>query len=87
MYQTILTSGGTLNSQEILEDVQNMSLRYLLPGTNQYAAADTIPAAGWNDVTAVNIDLNLLGQGNTGTDGNPIERRVIQVASLRNRNP
>jgi type IV pilus assembly protein PilW len=85
LYQSVLGANGGLTAQEIVPNVQAMALTYLLPGANSYVAAGEVPAARWNEVLAVRIVLTLQGEGNTGTDGAPITRDLIQVVSLRNR--
>lgn len=85
LYQSVLGANGGLTPQEIVPDVQAMTLTYLLPGANGYVAAGAVPAARWNEVLAVHIVLTLQGQGNTGTNGAPITRQLIQTVSLRNR--
>ena len=78
--------GGTVNTQEVVEGVRDMTLTYLLAGGNQYVDAATV-GNNWANVTAVRVVLDLDSEDRVGTDGNPLTRQVIQVASLRNRNP
>lgn len=85
LFQTVLMQNGALNAQEIVPGVQAMDLTYLLPGAVNYVAAGAVPAARWGEVLAVRMTLTLASEENTGTDGNPIARQLVQVASLRNR--
>lgn len=85
LYQALLTPNGAVNPQELIPGVSAMNLQYLLPGANDYVTADLVPAANWGDVLAVRMTLTLLSDENTGTDGQPIQRQLVQVASLRNR--
>ena len=85
LYQALLTPNGVVNPQELIPGVVAMNLEYLLPGANNYVAAGGVPAANWRDVLAVRMTLTLRSDENTGTDGQPIRRQLVQVASLRNR--
>lgn len=85
LYQALLTPSGVVNAQELIPGVSAMNLEYLLPGANTYVAANLVPAANWGDVLAVRMTLTLQSDENTGTDGQPIRRQLVQVASLRNR--
>ena len=78
--------GGNVNTQEVVEGVRDMTLTYLLAGGNQYVDAATV-GNNWANVTAVRVVLDLDSEDRIGTDGNPLTRQFIQVASLRNRNP
>jgi type IV pilus assembly protein PilW len=86
LYQSVLTTGGTVVEQEVAEGVQNMTLTYLLPGATSYVNAAGV-GARWNEVTAVKIVLTLAGQDRDGTDDNALSRQLTHVATLRNRNP
>lgn len=85
LYQALLTPNSVVQPQELIPGVTAMNLEYLLPGANNYVAAGLVPAASWADVRAVRMTLTLLSNENTGTDGQPIRRQLVQVASLRNR--
>lgn len=84
LYQAVL-GGSTVTPQEVAEGVTNMVIEYLPAGGVNYVPASAI--GDWADVTSVRITLTLQTAENVGTDGAPVERQVIQVASLRNRNP
>ena len=87
LYQVRLV-GGAPQMQEIVEGVTGMTVTYLLDGAATYVPAAAVTAAArWPDVTAARIQLTLQSPDSVGTDGNPITRQVIQVSSLRNRNP
>ncbi|WP_447940293.1 PilW family protein [Pseudoxanthomonas mexicana] len=85
LYQALLTPNGVVTPQELIPGVSAMNLEYLLPGANNYVAANLVPAANWGDVLAVRMTLTLQSDESTGTDGQPIRRQLVQVASLRNR--
>lgn len=85
LYQALLGPGGVVNSQEIIPGVAAMNLEYLVRGANTYVAAGLVPPARWGDVLAVRMTLTMQSAENTGTDGQPIQRQLVQVASLRNR--
>ena len=89
LYQSHLRGGATaaVQNDEIIDGVTNMAVTYLLRGAADYGAASTVGAANWGNVIAMRIDLTLVSEDNVGTDGNPLQRHLIQVASLRNRNP
>lgn len=86
LYQGVLTNGGVVTDQEVVEGIRDMTLTYLVRGANGYVDA-TVVGAQWNDVVAVNINLVMEGTDRVGTDGNPLQRQLNHVATLRNRNP
>ena len=85
LYQVRMVAGAP-QMQEIVEGVTDMTVTYLLNDGDQYVAAATV-GTRWPDVVAARIELTLESPDRVGTDGNPITRQVIQVSSLRNRNP
>lgn len=85
LYQVRL-AGGVPQLQEIVEGVTGMQVLYLLEGATTYVSAGAVGPL-WADVIAARIELALESPESVGTDGNPIRRQVIQVSSLRNRNP
>ena len=89
LYQSHLSGGAAASiiNDEIAEGVQNMTISYLLRGANGYVPATAVGAANWGNVLSMRIELALQSTDSVGTDGAPITRRLIQVASLRNRNP
>lgn len=87
LYQSALqNNAGTpvVINQEVLEGVQNMQITYLSSGAASYVPAASV--GDWGQVVSVRIVLTLTSMENVGTDGNPIERQLIQTVSLRNRN-
>ena len=84
LYQTRLGGAG-VTAEEVVEGVSGMTLEYLLRGANNYVSAGAV--GNWADVVSVRAILTLQSPDRVGTDGNPITRQVIQVASIRNRNP
>lgn len=85
LYQARLAGGG-VQAQEVAEGVQNLQALYLLRNGTDYVSAATVSATanGWSNVMAVRIQLTI--DGPERTEGNPVRREMIQVASLRNRN-
>ncbi|MGV8932662.1 MAG: prepilin-type N-terminal cleavage/methylation domain-containing protein [Luteimonas sp.] len=87
LYQSHLRGGNPagVTNDEIAEGAQNMTITYLLRGGNDYVPA--VAVGDWGNVLSMRIELALQSTDSVGTDGAPITRRLIQVASLRNRNP
>lgn len=85
LFQSRLVDGSTQN-EEIARGVQNMQITYLMSGGTDYVSAATVSGAanGWANVIAARIELTL--QGTEQIDGNLTNRRLIHIASLRNRN-
>lgn len=77
-----------VQSDEVAEGVQDMQLSYLVEGASQYVEAASVAAGDWtsNRVTAMRIDLTLVGNEPVGTDGSPLQRRLTHVVTIRNRN-
>jgi type IV pilus assembly protein PilW len=91
LYRSSLrNTGGVLGIQqdEITEGVRDMELTYLVDGAAQYVDASSVAASDWtsNNVIAMRIDLTLIGNEPVGTDGSPLQRRLIHVVTIRNRN-
>jgi type IV pilus assembly protein PilW len=86
LYQARYQAGGVV-TQEIVEGVTGMTTSYLLNGANSYVGAAAVGTAGWPDVIAIRVELDFESEDAVGTDGQPLRREIIQVASLRNRNP
>lgn len=87
LYQQVATANGTVTTQEVAEGVTNLSVLYLIEGQSSYQAASAIAADAWDEVIAARITLQLASIERTGTDGQAIQRQLIHVVSLRNRNP
>lgn len=85
LYQARLTSAGPV-VQEVVEGVTAMDFEYLLDGGNSYVPAATV-GTNWPAVRSVRISMTFVGEPNTGTGGVALQRTLVQVASLRNRNP
>lgn len=88
LYRSILVNTGgvpTVENSEVTEGVQNLQITYLLPGDTTYRPAGGI-GTRWNEVLAARIEVTLDGEERIGTDGNPIRRQLVHVATLRNRN-
>ncbi|MCS3848980.1 type IV pilus assembly protein PilW [Xanthomonas arboricola] len=87
LYQQIATANGSITTQEVAEGVTNLSVLYLVSGRTSYQAASTIGAGEWSSVTAARITMSLSSEDVSGTDGEAVVRQLINVVSLRNRNP
>jgi type IV pilus assembly protein PilW len=85
LYQMRMAA-GVPQLQEVVDGVTGMDVQYLLNGAADYVNSAAV-GTRWPDVLAVRIELTLESPEAVGTDGNPITRQVIQIASLRNRNP
>ncbi|MBR0564602.1 PilW family protein [Azoarcus sp. L1K30] len=83
----------TVVATEVVENVTDMQLLYKTRdpaksgGTNDYVAAGSI--TDWSDVVAVNVELTFVSTDKISTAaGRPaLERKLVQVATLRNRAP
>ncbi len=84
LYQTLLTGSG-VTTQEVAEGVNTLGITYLLNGAANYVGAGAV-GGNWANVIAARIDMRLEGTPNTGTGGTPVERELVHVVSLRNRN-
>lgn len=93
LYRTGMGTGNN-GPQEIAEGVTDMQLEYLLKTTatdtlaGNWAAATSV--TNWTDkaddlVVAVRLTLTLQTLNNVGTNGQPLQRQLIHVTSLRNR--
>ncbi len=85
LYQQVATGNGTVTTQEVADGVTNLSVLYLVSGQTAYQAADAV--ADWSTVTSARITLSLAGTDKVGANDEVIERQLIHVVSLRNRNP
>ena len=79
---------GTVN-EEVAEGVTNIQTSFLMAGANEYVGVAGV--TNWAAVTSLRITLTLQSTGSDGeerigTDGQPIERQLVHVVSLRNRN-
>ena len=91
LYRSSLrNTAGVLGIQrdEITEGVRDMELTYLVEGADQYVDAASVAASDWasDNVIAMRIDLMLIGNEPVGTDGSPLQRRLVHVVTIRNRN-
>lgn len=86
LYQS-RTTGGAVTNEEVIEGVTGMEITYLMRGGTVYVdATDVNVADAWDDVIAARVELTLESQENVGVDGERLDRQLIQVATLRNRN-
>nr|WP_283161606.1 PilW family protein [Xanthomonas nasturtii] len=87
LFQQVATANGTVTTQEVAEGVKNLGLLYLVNGKASYQAASTLSVSDWANVTAARITLSISNaEGSVGAEGG-IERQLIHIVSLRNRNP
>lgn len=82
---------NVIDTQEIAEGVQDLSLTYLSNGGAGYVDATTV-GANWAGVVAVKADLNMAGTEGAlserevqGTDGEALNRWTSNIVNLRNR--
>ena len=81
----LVNTAGTLSlaEDEIVANVDDMDLSYLISGAASYVAAAAVPAASWSKVVAVRIQLHMTGVDRV--DGAPVERTLEHVVAVRNR--
>lgn len=90
LYQIVVQNVGAVPTpsapQEITENVDDMQIRYLLPGSSTFVTAATVNAAGrWAEVQAVQLNITLKGVDKVGTDASQVSRTLRHIVSLRNR--
>lgn len=85
-YSTLRNDGGTLTitNDEVATGVDNMQITYLVAGQASYIDATAV-GTRWKDVLAVRIEITLKGDDRIA-EGKLLERKLVHVASLRNRN-
>lgn len=73
-------------AQEVVPDVQDMQLQYIVAGVDNYVDASSI--TNWNSVTAIRISLTLVGPDTgattSGEQTQRLTRTVSHVVNLRN---
>ena len=83
-----LDGGGnviTTAPAEIVRNVTEMDIAYLLSGGTSFVSAATV-AGNWGNVTAIQVTLKLESTSqNAGTGSVPITRTFVSTTSLRNR--
>lgn len=84
LYQS-RTAGGAVSNEEVVEGVSGMEIRYLMRGGTAYVDAGSV-AGAWEDVVAARVTLTLESPESVGVDGGRLNRQLIQIAALRNRN-
>ena len=89
LFQSTLRNNAgvlTVENNEVVEGVRDMQLRYLLAGAANYVDASAVAAADWasDKVVAINADLTLEGVDPAGIDGNPLQRHLQLVVTIRN---
>ncbi|MCG8276165.1 prepilin-type N-terminal cleavage/methylation domain-containing protein [Stenotrophomonas sp. NLF4-10] len=86
LYQQVATANGNVATQEVAEGVSNLSVLYLVDGQSVYQGGAAV-GGNWGSVTSARITLTLAGNDRVGPNGQTIQRQLIHVVSLRNRNP
>lgn len=86
LYQQVVTANGSVAAQEVVEGVSGLNVLYLVKGQTIYQSA-AAAGADWGNVASVRITLTLAGNDRVGPDGQTIQRQLVHVVSLRNRNP
>jgi type IV pilus assembly protein PilW len=87
LYRRQLRYPGTApemgDAEEVVNDVIGLKLTYLEGGT----WTDALPATSWNNVTAVQIELELESGDNRegGVEGEMIQRKLTHVVAMRNK--
>ena len=89
LYRLALTydSSGNANltAEEIVRNVTNMQITYLVNGGTAFVSAATV-AGNWTNVTAVQVSLTLQSTGqNVSTNSSSIQRTFTSTTTLRNR--
>lgn len=89
LYQASLRNdAGALkvDVNEVVEGVQDMSLKYLLAGAANYVDATSVTAADWasDKVVAVSVDLTLEATEPASIDGKKLQRHMQLVVTIRN---
>ncbi|HQS02360.1 MAG: prepilin-type cleavage/methylation domain-containing protein [Halothiobacillus sp. 24-54-40] len=89
LYQiTLANTGGVIapTPQEMVRNVTDMQITYLLEGAASFVPASSVGAANWAKVDAVQIALILQSTDQrAGTDIKPITRQYTTTVTLRNR--
>lgn len=86
LFQTVMiNTGGAMvaRNQEIALDVQTMTVEYLVSGANAYVGPAAV--ADWGQVLAARVQLVIASPDRIGTDGQPLQRTLEHVITLRNR--
>ncbi|MFT4247800.1 MAG: PilW family protein [Pseudomonas sp.] len=74
---------GAEQTEEVVADVSDLQLTYLVSGATSYVAASAV--SDWSAVTAVRIELTVDSPDKVGTDGKVLSRELVAVVELRNR--
>lgn len=86
LYRQELMDGAVVASGVVSSGVTHFALRYLLDAKAGYVPASQVPAAQWNRVHAVDVQLHLESSTGAAADAH-IVRSFRQTFSLRNRLP
>jgi len=72
--------------QEMVRNVTNMQITYLVKGAPSYVAASSVALTDWSNVTAVQVQLTFQSTNQrAGTDVQPLQRNYTTTITLRNR--
>jgi type IV pilus assembly protein PilW len=76
----------TPSYQEMVRNVTNMQIAYLVKGASSYVAASSGALTDWSNVTAVQVQLTFQSTNQrAGTDVQPLQRNYTTTITLRNR--
>ncbi|HWU78091.1 MAG TPA: PilW family protein [Rhodanobacter sp.] len=87
LYRQVLSTNGTLSTQEMVRDVNSMTILYHVPGAATFSSASDVTAAGsWGRVDSVQVSWQVQSVNKTaGTGGQPVSRTFTATTTLRNR--
>lgn len=74
---------GALKQEEVAQGVSAMALSYLVSGASGYV--DAAAVGDWSSVVAVRIALTVDSPDKVGSDGKVLQRSLVHVVGLRNR--
>lgn len=77
------TTPTDLVPTEIVENVENLSMAYLVTGSGSYVPASSV--SNWSAVRAVRVHLELSAPTNQAASSDEVQRDSTQVIALRNR--
>ncbi|UZG43360.1 PilW family protein [Caldimonas thermodepolymerans] len=87
LYRVRLGSQGNVETEELIEGVEDLKLEYLLRNGSSLATSyvEAGSVTDWTQVVSVRVTLTFQGTERTGTDGQALRRQSIHVIGLRNR--
>ncbi len=75
--------GGTSKQEEVVEGVSALSLTYLVSCATSYVDASAV--SSWSTVTSVRVAMTISSTSKVSTDNAALNRSMVNVISLRNR--